>query len=358
MISVAGAGPAGCIAAACCAKDHETVIYELQDTAERRIQCAGLISRTGFERLSIKPSERFVRNTVRGARIYSPDGSLLTVSAKTDKAFVVDRREFDNHLLEKATDAGAKVINDAVDEKNIGEIRKKSEKVVVATGTNYNLHRILGIQKPKRFLYAAQYELKVECDKDFVEMYLNVPGFFTWIIPAEDRARAGLCTQTNPTPFLERFIKDLKSKGRIKDETILGRSYGIIPVHDPKMPTQYPGISLVGDAAGHVKATTGGGVVMGGIAAGLAICGDYEKRWRKETGKELQTHLYIRRFLDNLSEKNTDKLIKLLNKNRAIIEEKGDMDKASVLLKSLFANPRFTASFLYQTPGYLLDMMH
>lgn len=135
------------------------------------------------------------------------------------------------------------------------------------------------------------------------------------------------------------------------------KNYGIIPMYNPRLRTEYPKVSLVGDAAGHVKATTGGGVILGGLAARNAASEGYEKIWRTEIGKELYLHLRVRRFLNNLSEKNTDKLIRLLAENKDLIEKKGDMDMASHLLKGFLGRPAFMAKFILQAPAHLLDQI-
>ena len=357
MISVIGGGPAGSMAAISCAKEHDTCIYEPRKAQDRRVKCSGLISRSGLGRLGIKPAEDYVLNSVRGARIFSAGGTLLEIDGGKDKAYVVDRRKFDADLLEKATAAGARLIAESVGRRNIAAVREKSEKLVIASGTNYNLHRALNLQAPKDFLVGAQYELKLSCDPDYVEMYLDVPGFFSWIIPAGDRARVGLCTTGNPMPYLDRFLKRLHADGRIKDARVLEKNFGIIPKYDSRMKTQYPGIVLVGDAAGQVKATTGGGIVMGGLAAKHVAEADYEQRWRAEIGTELGLHAVIRRALNRLSERSTEDLIRILNKNRRTIECTGDMDMPSGLLFGLVKNPLFMAEVMIHSPRYLWDLV-
>lgn len=361
MISVIGAGPVGSIAAKYCSKRYDVVLFESQMVRERRIQCAGLVSRSGLKRLGIKvsssSSKSFLQNGVRGARIFSPSGNLLEVDGGKNKAFVIDRREFDNYLLNMAIDSGVGFVNEKVSRKNISEIIKKSEKLIIATGTNYELHRILNLEMPREFLIGVQYEMKINCDREFVELYFNVPEFFSWIIPVDDYAKIGLCTRKNPVPYLDSFIKKLKSEGRILNKKILNKNFGIIPIYDPKIKTQYEKISVVGDAAAQIKASTGGGIVMGCTAAKFACDEDYEKKWRSEIGRELYLHLLIRTFLNRLSDKNLDRLFILLNENKEIIEKKGDMDIASKLLFAFLKNPRFMAKFLFQMPGYIFDML-
>jgi flavin-dependent dehydrogenase len=361
MISVVGGGPAGCIAAKYCARENDTVLFEPQKRDERRVQCSGLLSKSGLQRLGIDPtsgsSKTFIQNSVRGAKVYSPRGSLLTVDGGKDKAYVTNRCFFDNHLLDEALNAGVIFKNETVDKKNIGDIRSRSERLVLATGTNYNLHKNLNINAPCEFLYGAQYEMKIECDPEYVEMYLNVPGFFSWIIPVDDYVRVGLCSLDNPVPHMDDFIRKLDKAKRVKDHHIRAKNYGIIPMYNPCLRTEYPKVSLAGDAAGHVKATTGGGVILGGLAARNAASEGYEKIWRKEIGKELYLHLRVRRFLNNLSEKNTDKLIRLLAENKDLIEKNGDMDMASHLLKGFIGRPAFMAKFILQVPAHLLDQI-
>jgi len=360
MISVIGAGPVGSTAAKYCSKRYDVVLFESQVVSERRVQCAGLVSRSGLERMGIKvsssSSKSFLQNGVRGARIFSPSGNLLEVDGGKNKAFVIDRKEFDNYLLNMAIDSGVEFINERVNGKNIDEIIKKSEKLIIATGTNYELHKILNLKIPNRFLIGAQYEMKINCDREFVELYFNVPEFFSWIIPVDDHARIGLCTRKNPIRYLNSFIKKLEGDGRISNKKILNRNFGIIPIYDPKIRTQYGKIAVVGDAASQVKASTGGGIVMGCTAAKFASEEDYEKKWRSEIGRELYLHLLIRRFLNRLSDKNLDGLFILLNENKEIIEKEGDMDIASKLFLALVKNPRFMAKFLFHTPGYIYDM--
>ena len=350
MISIVGAGPAGCMAAVSGAGEDEITLYNEHEI--HPVQCAGLISRSGFGRLGIKEGS-FIRNKVRGAVFYSPSGRKTEISAQETKAFVVDRREFDAHLLDKAMDLGVKVVNERVKDASA----LKSDLIILATGINYQLHRKMGLATPKRFITCAQYEMKVDCRSDLVELHFNVPGFFSWIIPVGDYARVGLGVVGNPTPYLNNFIKKLRRDNRIGGSRILGKSYGTIPVYDPGLKTKYEKIVLVGDAAGHVKATTGGGIVMGGLAAKYACLPDYENIWRSEIGRELRLHLMIRRFLNSLSDNSLDRLFSLIHEHRGSIEETGDMDIATETLYPLMKNPAFLAKFLLQSPRFLFDIL-
>jgi flavin-dependent dehydrogenase len=84
---------------------------------------------------------------------------------------------------------------------------------------------------------------------------------------------------------------------------------------------------LVGDAAGLVKATTGGGIyyslVSGQMAADVlaaALAADtldeaflaaYERRWRAQLGDELEAQMKLREIADGLSDGDVDNLFEL-----------------------------------------------
>ena len=344
MISVVGGGPAGSIAAKTCAKEDDVILFEEHEKNIQPAQCAGLISISGLKRIGVSPAGDFMQNKVRGVHLHSPSGKVVEIDAGRDIACVVDRNKFDEYLLNSAADSGVKILREKVC--GIKELNENypAEKIILATGTRYALSRKLNLPVPE-ILSGIQYETEVECDPGFVELYFNVPGFFSWIIPTGEFARVGLCTYRNPKMHLDNFIKNLKQEGRIKNSAkILNRNGGIIPVYNPQIRTEYTinktKILLVGDAAAHVKATTGGGIVMGGLAA-QCVSRDYEKQWRQKIGKELYLHMLIRNFMNRLSGREIDSLVFLAGEYKDVIQKKGDMDIASGLTLSLMKHPKF-----------------
>jgi digeranylgeranylglycerophospholipid reductase len=100
----------------------------------------------------------------------------------------------------------------------------------------------------------------------------------------------------------------------------------------------------VGDAAGQVKATTGGGVVFGITCAKVAgdvasqavkindfsetFLSNYQQQWKKLAGFELSAMLRMRRMLNSLSDKKLDNVIGLCNRFGIdkTLERFGDVD--------------------------------
>lgn len=357
--AVVGGGPAGCIAAREAVKHGDVILFE--EHAVQPVHCAGLISASGFKALNI-PKGDFVLNELRGARLFSPLGGIVEVTARKAKAYAVDRSLFDRHLLSVALSKGVVYENKRVGGISSGAVtaggkRFSASRAILATGTNYNLQKKMRLNCPKEFLVGAQYEMHVDCQPDVVELHFVVPDFFAWVIPLGGRARVGLCTKGNPTPHLESFIRRLARQKRLKSACVLNRSYGIIPVYNPRLRTHYPNINIVGDAAGQVKATTGGGVVMGGLAAHHAWSNDYEILWRQAIASDLSLHLRIHRFVSRLSARNLERLFALTAESSRSLEKYGDMDYASKTLRGLFLNPTFTLKLLLHTPAFLLDFV-
>jgi len=81
--------------------------------------------------------------------------------------YVIDRKLFDNYLLNSAIDKGVKFINERATDIQIRQnwtVKTKSSEfnaknLILATGANYKLHRVLNLRIPK-FLNALQYEIR------------------------------------------------------------------------------------------------------------------------------------------------------------------------------------------------------
>lgn len=355
---IVGNGPAGCLCASRTAREHDTVIVG-QD--KRRVQCAGLISSSGLERIGVDPKDT-VLNEIRGARVFSPGGVSLEIDSKKTIAYALDRGAFDQMLLDDAVDAGAQYVSDWVTSlmpepvlKNAGKLA--AENVVLASGTDYSLHHLHSLEAPTEFLVGGQYEMRLECDPSFVELYFNLPDFFSWVIPLGDTARVGLCVKGNPRRPLDAFVKKLRGDNRILSDDIVHESFGIIPVHRPGMRTQYPGLKLVGDCAGQVKASTGGGIVLGGMASAHILSDEYERLWRRDIERELRIHLFIHRFINRLSDGGKDRFFRLVADNKDVLESIGDMDMASATVFGMAKNPRVFLKSALALPGILLGLI-
>jgi len=377
---VIGAGPAGLIAAYEIAKEgHDVVVLEEHKSVGEPVHCAGLLSLSGLKSIGLEPPQSTIQNQVKGARIFSPNGNFIEIERGKREAYVIDRAQFDNWLAERAADNGATLltqtrVSQLIQKKQrvvgvrIGNEDRKLEATIVinSEGVNCVLSSSAGMPTVARKskLPAYQYEITgVEIDDDLVEMYYGrdtAPGFFAWIIPlGENSARVGLASRTHSKQRLQNFIRHNRIvEDKIGKSSIIKGFGGIVHVGLPVKRTWKTGLLTVGDAAGQVKATTGGGVIMGGIAARIAgmvsskILTEslteereyhaYEQLWRGQILNELRIMYLAQRGLTSLSDKGLNTLIRNINDLDlvSIVREEGDMDRQKQVLFSLMKNPR------------------
>jgi flavin-dependent dehydrogenase len=215
----------------------------------------------------------------------------------------------------------------------------ESRAVILASGFNSILAKNLGLGNPGYFTSGAQAEVDVDRIEE-VEVYFNqniAPGFFAWLVPSSPgRALAGLMTRSAPGLHLRKWVQHLVSLNKIKpvDPESLSIRYGGIPLNTISR-TSGNRVLVVGDAAGQVKPTTGGGIYFGLICADLAvetlhnaILRDdlssgfllrYEVAWKQKLGRELRKEYFARKFYERLNNRQIDSLFSIM-KSTNIIE--------------------------------------
>ena len=374
QVLIVGAGPSGLIASREAAqRGADVLVLEEHMEIGRPCHCAGLLSLNGIRKLGVPIDGSFVQNKVRGALFFSPSGLSFTIERRNPVACAVDRVLFDKFLAGQAVKFGVEVrlgcrVHDAILKETGGLVRSgghtfRTEIIIDAEGVSSKIVKAAGLESldPAGLLPALQFDLSgVDVEPDYVEIHVGrkiAPGFFAWVIPlGEDSARVGLgCRGMNPREALNRFVEN-----RFKDEDYecLAVRSGLIVASGPIKRTFRNRLLVVGDAAGQVKPTTGGGVILGGICAAIAgrvaaeavKCGRfeeaflsrYEQTWRGELGKEFKYMLWARRIFNALSDRAIDKIFELIIKEdlQRVISEEGDMDFQSSLLSELLSRRR------------------
>ncbi|MFW9853048.1 MAG: geranylgeranyl reductase family protein [Candidatus Thorarchaeota archaeon] len=376
-IVVVGGGPAGLIAAKTAAeKDVDVLLFESKDKIGFHEHCAGLLSIKGLKSLNLSsiPSDIFQNKEIIGARLYSPSGKLIEVQKKEPTACVVNRVKFNLFLSSLAEKAGvdietsSRVIDikrkNSLLELNLGKknsFEKINSKItILAEGRFPKLNNKVGLPIPsrKRMIYTSQYYMSnvSGIDKQYVELYQTkeyAPGFFAWIIPInEETAKVGLGSNSIPaSKQLNFFIKKHPiAKKKLNKSEINKKSSGAIPIGSYISRTFTDNILVVGDAASQTKPTTGGGVILGGIAAQIAgdvaanaiksenlsrkYLSNYSKLWKKEMKRNLSIMRQVRLYLNSLNNKEIEKLFTVINepKLQPIFTEFGDVDEQKTIV--------------------------
>jgi digeranylgeranylglycerophospholipid reductase len=340
---IVGAGPAGSyIAYELSSSGHAVAVFEEKSASRLNVCCTGIISTECFQ--SLNPGTDGILTRVNSAKFFSPSGRCLRVQTENIQAYVVNRLLLDEALASKAQSQGAQyffsspVIDIIPGKDSIRAVTLCSgareifsaRAVILANGFRPKLPRKLGLGKIKNFLVGAQAEIEAK-DVDELEVYFGqevTPGLFAWLVPTStNKAYVGLLAASQAKPRLQKFLNNLAYQGRtasreaeIEQKAIpvgtLSRSYG-------------DRILVIGDAAGQVKPTTGGGIYFGHLGARIASgvldealrsdnltagqLSRYQKQWKIKMGKELSRGYWARWAYAKLSDRQIEGIFKVLD---------------------------------------------
>ena len=348
MISIIGAGPAGCYLAYLLAKNGKKVqVFEEHGKIGKPVQCTGIVT-SEFEDIR-EPKKEFTINKTNKVRLSSISGKCIELELKKDN-YILDRAKFDFYLAKKAEKAGAEFFPGAKfikGNKDFFIIRQKDKEkkikndiLVGADGPLSAVAKSYGMHSKRKLAIGFQYRVCMDND-NFIEFYPGI-GIYSWVVPeGKGVCRVGIADYLgrNVRKKLDFFLRN-KGIGRGK---IIDCQAGLIPGYNAKIKFQKDDVFLVGDAAAQVKASTGGGIVPGLIAAKelaktITMGGSYKERIKK-LRKELLIHSIARHILDNFTKKDWDYLFKLFEnkKNREILSTI-EREKISMLLFPLLRN--------------------
>lgn len=343
-VIVVGAGPAGNNAALSLASNGYgvTVIDSRENIGDKL--CTGLVGEECFRRYPIDPS--LVYREINSASVISPSSEVVRFETPTTVARVVDRVAYVSSFADKAVDAGADyligsrvvsleqhpdrvtVVTDGSSDSNTFEARA----LVLAAGFGSQLNRQLGLGEPSDYVVGTQALVKTEGVEE-VEVYLGrdvAPGFFAWLVPTKPGyALAGLLVRKNAKEWFSNFISARQAEGKIIETADKPICWGI-PLR-PLKKTYTDRVLVVGDAAGQVKPTTGGGIFYSLLASEIASgalqqalsedrlsanqLGAYQKEWKNLLSNELEVGYSARRAFEFLGDSHINSLINQASTN-------------------------------------------
>lgn len=346
-VAVVGAGPAGSTAARVVSeRGFKTLVFDRRSTIGIPVQCGELIPTPSeaanlFPRSKRMPNavhvpKKFITNRTTSIRLISPNGVAFEFPFEAN---IVDRGEFDQHLAHRAEDAGAEMLlntklvnrssnNELVLKSRDSKISPMAKVVIGADGSRSEVAQSLGnhyTHHEHDLSPSLQFVMEnADVDPSVVEMYFGgrvAPGGYAWIIPKGDGdvnvgfgMRRELAKDETPLrTYLERFAyRNPHVAPMLKNAKILSSVGAIIPVGGPLQRTWSSNVVLVGDAAGHVMASNGGGIptaLCGGMIAGDTVSNHlktglslshYETTWQAEFGSELDTALRVLRVANTV----------------------------------------------------------
>ena len=363
-VIVAGAGPAGTLAARSLAeKEYEVLVLEDHKAPGQPQHCTGLISQDTLDMSGVSPD---ILSTLHGAEFVFPNGQSILLQSEKVKCMMVDRVDLDIKMAEAATDAGADFcysesyvshkVGTAVDVgTTLGTHRAKA--LIGADGAGSKVAMALGDNYPAEYVRGIQVDVKYTMDnQDVFRVHLGnsvAPGFFAWEIPAGPFTRIGLCTSWD-AGAPSGYLSDLLIKMGLEDD--------VVKVYSGKIPLGgRPILSgdrclLAGDAAGFVKPLSGGGlypafranrhlidVLTNGLDSFALSSRDlmeYDKRIKEDIGKELKRAYSYRKRFKRLSDQDFNRVYDYIVKNDLVSELNDlDIDHPGEAVKTILHNP-------------------
>jgi digeranylgeranylglycerophospholipid reductase len=370
-VVIIGGGPAGLFAGARLAyAGVRTTLLEEHQAVGEPVHCTGVLAAEAFDQFNL--SRGSVLNELLTARFWSPAGRLLSYSGARVEAVVIDRRVFDSELHDRARDAGvcvdrgARVTAIQIDASGVtvkaGDIEVRARVAILACGANYSLHRQLGLEMPRMFLHTAQIEVPARRLGD-VELHFGreiAPKGFGWVVPVVRThqlcARIGVMCDNDAPRYFERIAARIADRWRIDFADVPRPRQKMLPL--APLPRTYGNRLLaVGDAAGLVKPTTGGGIYYSLVSAALAAdvliealstndlgadrLEPYEQRWRGRLSAEFEAQLELRLLAHRMSDRDIEQLFDLARTDGVmpIVRRTASFNRHRKLIVELLRHP-------------------
>ncbi len=357
-VAIVGGGVIGLVLARELARNGvEVTVYEARKSiGEGANKASGIVSVGGLASIGVDYGDA-VLNSLDGAVLYAGD-EKLNVKAKETKAYVLDREIFARLCAKMAADEGARIELGKKADRDMLKDLSRDRIIVGADGVVSCVANQFGFPEINDYVltYKAEYSGADVRNLHSCELFFSdaPKRFFGWTVPHSELVlEVGIGewmrTRRNSLSVFNTFIKNNIVSEEIRGATKESGLASMIPLQARKT-TVKGNVLLVGDAAGQVKATTGGGLVFGALCAKTAAesiinhlrngapLSMYERMWRKRYWADLQMHRAIHRYYSSLGPRGARLLFRLARMLgvEGFLSEHGDMDSPSKVVKRIF----------------------
>jgi geranylgeranyl reductase family protein len=304
-VVIVGAGTAGCYAAATAADAGlDVVVVDRKSAAEAgHIACGDALKGADAFPEAIPESQiqtAFTNTGVDHGRFEIPSEDTVLEIPVPGELAVIDRDEFGRQIIAGAEAAGAEFQYDTVvgdvlqaDDGSVVGVEgvRKGDPVTYEAEVTIDAAGALSVLQDVTDLSDTTFDTNVSysqfCSayREIVEVEEPVPwddalvfkpteraAGYLWYFPrTKTTINAGLGFQMTEEPMhlVEDLKRDLRTRPEFRKAEVVDKLGAALPTRRPYDSAVAPGLVAVGDAAGHVNPTTGGGI------AGAAYAGQF-----------------------------------------------------------------------------------
>lgn len=337
---IIGGGPIGLFLGS---KIKNSTIIEQKPKIGTPTRCTGIVTKEIEEFMSKKDLHSISKNKITETEIIGPKKKL---KLQIGTNYIISNQQFEEYWLDKALKNNCSIETSSTYSQSLkkGHVirnnKTKKEKTIKTThlvgcdGPLSKVSTIHGLDKHRHNYMGHQVTIKVKEHENNIKFFPHI-GQYAWYVPeTETTARVGVCTNIKGgKAIFDAFLKRFKGKQ-------LSNQSGLIPTFSPRRKTHIHvpthSVTLLGDAAGHIKNTTGGGIIPGFKAANhfSKTMNTYSES--KALRKELYTHFLVHNLVSSCSHKEWDDIIEATKKHRDVLEHTNRDNLRKVAKKVLF----------------------
>lgn len=345
-VAIAGAGPGGLYAAIEALKRGLRVrVFDKKSVIGAPVKCGEyfpvrkemeyLLPNAGKYMHVFDVPEEAINNVCKTIRLISPKGKEYEFEFAS---YVLDRTVLEQGLAKQVERLGGSIELGSLvelftdkDDLLLGRSRRDAvhaKIVIAADGFPSKIAKTSGILTDEYMTpnnVAINYEFLISdltVDQSVTEMYLGTglaPGGYGWIIPKGNNSanvgiglRTSFSKRSNCKSYLDYFLHDCSlTKSKLAGGKPSPMIADVLPVDGPVKRSYSEKVIAVGDAAGMVMPTNGGGIstamITGSIAGEVAAdhlqtkmpLSEYEVRWKKAIGAQMVISTKLRRLADH-----------------------------------------------------------
>jgi len=289
---IVGGGPAGLLTGLnLLRKGFDVTVYDRWgDKAYDHATCSGIISKKAYDLYS-KYVKLKVLNKLTHLTIYF-DSAQVSITPSTP-AYVISRKGLNMSLAQLFLSEDGKIMKRNVSHNFLSSPSVAKDRVIIGADGPCSVvaHTFNFPRFSKVFLTAQTFLRDVDQHRNEARIYLGYDGMFGWSFPHDDCFEVGIATHNNPNTMLDVLLHKT-GLGKSDRHENGKRIYSLIPFGPRKVfgrTVNNKKVYLVGDAAGHAKPTTGGGLYYSGLSSELlaeyvsssSSPEQYEAEWRE-----------------------------------------------------------------------------